>query len=91
MNQDNASEGIWSVSAHPSQYAYIPGGSETLDSTSRSDASGGVMGAGYGVAEAINQMINEDDDDGRDADGRPVLTRGAIKKLLGRGGHGFSS
>jgi len=83
MNQDNASDGgNGVVSVHPSQYAYLPGGSETLDSTSRSDASGGVMGAGYGVIDAINHMINEDDDDSKDADGRLVLTQGVIKQII---------
>jgi len=44
------------------------------------------MGVGYGVIDAINRTINEDDDESKDADGRPVLTQGVIKNIIKKGG-----
>ena len=57
------------VSMHPPK---LPDGSDTLDSTSRS-CSSAVEAGTYGVAQAINDQLQEPDDE-READGGPKLT-----------------
>jgi len=62
-------------------------GSETLDDTSRSETSAIEDRGSYAVANAINRLINENEDNERDEYGNPIFTIGYIKKMCKSNGN----